>query len=225
MADKAEKRILRFHLRDVRLAFPNLDSPGKFGYGARFLLPPDHTQTLNPMSREYLEDLGIKPPADLNARIKTVLLFEKIALAVARKKWGAKGDAAVKALKLQDKLFFHDGSSKAELDGFEGNIFVASGSRGPVPMFDQVRNEATAREVYSGAYVVASLDFWAQDNAEGGKRINSSVYGVQKLKDGDAFASGGPPADAGEFDEIGIDEDAGAEGGEEGPGEDDDLTA
>lgn len=222
MADKP--KVFRFHLRDVRLAFPNLDKPGKFGYGARFLLPPDHTQVLNPASRTYLDSIGIKPPADTKAKIKTLALFDKIAIAIARKKWDGKGDAIVKALKAQDKLFWHDGDTKADLDGYEGNFFVASGSRGPVPMFDQARNEASIREVYSGSFVVATLDFWAQDNTDGGKRLNSSVYGVQKLRDGDAFASGGPPSDGDDFDEeLGVEDGAGEETSEDDDGGD--LTA
>lgn len=216
---------LRFFLRDVRLAFPNLDTKGKFGYGCRFLLPPDHVQTLNPASRKYCEALGIKLPPDASAKVKTVALLDKIGLAVARKKWDAKGDAIYKALKLQDKNFYHDGSSKADLDGFEGNIFVACGSRGPVPMFDQSRNETDARVVYSGAYTIGQIDVWAQDNTEGGKRINASVYGVQKLRDGDAFASGGPPADADDFDEIAVEDGEGDGTEEESEGSDDDLTA
>ena len=222
---EAKAKPLRFFLRDVRLAFPNLASKGKFGYGCRFLLPPDHVQTLNPASRKYCEALGIKLPPDTSAKVKTVPLLEKIGLAVARKKWDAKADAIYKALKAQDKLFFHDGSTKADLDGFEGNIFVACGSRGPVPMFDQSRNDTDERVVYSGSFVVGQIDIWAQDNTEGGKRLNASVYGVQKLRDGDAFASGGPPADADDFDEIAVEDGEGGEEAGDEPSEDDDLTA
>lgn len=223
MTKAATGPILRFHARDMRLAFPNLDKPGKFGYGARFLFPPDHTQVLNTTTRAYLASIGVNAPGDTTTKIKTLPLFEKIAIAVARKKWGDKAEAIVKALKTQDKLFWHDGDSKADLDGFSGNWFVSAGSRGPVPMFDQVRNEATARDVYSGAYVIGSIDFWAQDNEAGGKRINASVYGVQKLRDGDAFAAGGTPAEAGEFDEIAVDGNADANG--DSIGDDADLTA
>lgn len=228
MAEKPEKaEVLRFHVRDVRLAFPNLDKPGKFGYGCRFLLPPDHTQTLNPMSVKYCQAMGVKLPDGFKTnetKVKTVAVLKAIGKAVARKKWDAKGDSIFTALEKQDKIFLHDGDTKADLDGFEGNLFIACGSRGPVPMYDQLRNDATAREVYSGAWVVGSIDVWAQDNEDGGKRLNATVYGVQKLRDGDAFASGGPPAEAGEFDEIAVEDDEGS-GDESDPSDDDDLTA
>lgn len=227
MVEKTEKaELLRFHARDMRLAFPNLEKPGKFGYGCRLLLPSDHVQVLNPMSIRYCQALGVKLPDGLKAnetKVKTVGILKAIGKAVARKKWSAKGDSIFAALEKQDKIFLHDGDTKADLEGFEGNLFIACGSRGPVPMYDQLRNDATPREVYSGAWVIASIDIWAQDNAEGGKRLNASVYGVQKIRDDAAFASGGPTAEAGEFDEIAVDDEEGGESGDSS--DDDDLTA
>lgn len=202
----SSKTPIRFHLRDVRLAFPNLTKEGKFGYGCRFILPPDHMQVLNLMSREYLKNLGVPFPADMKARVKTKALLEAIGKAVAKNKWAEKGPSIYAALDKQDKLFLHDGDTKADLDGFSGNLFVSAGARGPVSVFDQLRNEATEKEVYSGCYVVGSLDFWGQDNSAGGKRVNASVYGVQKLRDGDAFSSGGKASDADEFDNEDISE-------------------
>lgn len=218
--EKVKEPPLRFHLRMVRLAFPNLQTDGKFGYGARFLLDPNHTQTLNPGSRKFCEALGIKLPADPKAVIKTVPLFKQIALGVARAKWGAKGDAIFKALDGQDKLFWHDGDTKAEWEGFEGNVFVAAGAKGPITLFDAQRNEIGEKEAYSGSWGIASIDVWAQDNSEGGKRINATVYGWQKLKDDDAFSSGGTPSDAEEFDE-----ELGVESEEPTTDDDTDLTA
>lgn len=219
----AEGKVLRFTVRDARLAFPNLAKAGKFGFGARGIIPADHTQTLNPGSRAFLAGLGIsswranptiptdksivKLPTDPKAKVKTLPLLDAIALAVAKKKWNEKAQVVVNGLRGQDKLFFHDGDTKAELDGFEGNWFIALGSKGPVPMFNQDRSEASEKEVYSGSYCNFQIDVWAQDNTDGGKRINASVYGVQKLRDGDAFASGGPVAEADDFDEeIGVDD-------------------
>lgn len=219
----AESKVLRFQVRDARLAFPNLSKPGKFGYGARAIIPPEHTQTLNPGSRAYLADLGIKVPADPKAKVKTLKVLEAIALAVAKKKWNDKAPAIVNGLKGQDKLFYHDGNTKSELEGFEGNWFIALGSKGPVPMFAQDRSECGEKECFSGSYCNFMIEVWAQDNSEGGKRLNASVYGVQKVRDGDAFAAGGPPADANDFDEeIGAED--GTEAGEP-DAEEDDLTA
>lgn len=215
------KPVLRLQIRDARLAFPNLSKPGKFGYGARLIIPPDHTQTLNIGSRAFLADLGVKVPADPKAKVKTIPLLKAVAIATAKKKWSEKAVSIVNAMEAQDRLFFHNGNTKAELDGFEGNYFIACGSKGPVTMFLQDRSEATEKEVYSGCYVNALIDTWNQEHAEGGKRVNASVYGVQKVRDGDAFAAGGTPADADEFDDISAEE-----GTEAGADEDDtDLTA
>lgn len=206
MSDTPNKTPIRFHLRDVRVAFPNLTKPGKFGYGCRFILPPDHVQVVNAMSREYCKNIGVTLPVDLKAKVKTISLLEAIAKAVAKAKWQDKGPSIYAALAKQDKVFLHDGDTKSDLDGFSGNYFVSAGARSAVSVFDQLRNEATEAQVYAGCFAVASLDFWAQDNTEGGKRLNCSVYGVQKLRDSDAFGSGGKPADADEFENEDISE-------------------
>lgn len=217
----AENKVLRLQIRDGRLAFPNLSKPGKFGYGARLIIPPDHTQILNVRSRAYLADLGVKVPADPKARIKTIPLLKQVALAIAKRKWSEKAPTVVASLEAQDRLFYHNGNTKAELEGFEGNFFIACGSKGPVTMFLQDRSEATEKEIWSGCYVNGLIDVWAQDNADGGKRLNASIYGVQKVRDGDAFAAGGTPAESDEFDDI-----SDEEGTEAGADEDEtDLTA
>ena len=64
-------------------------------------------------------------------------------------------------------------------------------------MFDQLRNELveSSGKPYSGCYVNAIIECWAQDNKEFGKRINFGLKGVQFLRDGDAFSGGGKAAD------------------------------
>jgi len=169
-------------LRDVRLAFPSLwvaSAPkggGEAAFSASFLLTKTHKQI-----------------AELTAAFK----------AIAKEKWGAKGDAVYKALEAADKLCLHDGDAKAEYEGFEGNKFVSARSKTRPTVFDQQRQELSQADgkPYSGCYVNASLELWAQDNSFG-KRINAQLRGVQFLRDGDAFAGGGQPADADEFDEI-----------------------
>lgn len=213
----AEKTVQpRFALRDTRLAFPNLQTKGKFGFGARLIIPPDHVQVVDQRSRQALASFAnIKLPPDLKAKVKTIPLLKQIGLAIAREKWSTKGDAYFKALEAQDKLFLHDGNTKSEWEGFEGNMFVSAGAKGPVTMWDQARNEISESDgiIYSGCFVVASIWFWAQDNTEGGKRLNCNLRGVQKLRDGDSFSGAGTPADQDEFDEIAMDEET-TDGGE-----------
>jgi hypothetical protein len=101
-------------------------------------------------------------------------------------------------------LALHDGATKSEYEGFEGNLFVAANSKVRPTILDQMRNELSQADgkPYSGCYVVALLEIWAQDHKEHGKRINANLRGVQFLRDGDAFSGGGKPADTDEFDDI-----------------------
>jgi hypothetical protein len=185
---------MRILVRDVRLAFPNLwkaTSPaggGEAAFSASFILPKTHKQL--PEIRKAIAEL-------------------------AAAKWGAKSAAVLKALEANDKTALHDGDSKAEYEGFEGNLYISSRSKIRPSVFDGQRNELSEADgkPYSGCYVNASIELWAQDNSYG-KRVNAQLRGVQFLKDGDRFAGGGSAADSDEFDEIGA-EDA---------NEDDDLS-
>lgn len=224
---------MRFQARDLRIAFPNIFKPGKFGYNALFILPPDHSQIIRvkpyigkdgkeeaPSDRDAILALGIKLPADPKAKVKTVPLLQQVNKALARQKWAAKGDAIYAALDKQDKIYLHDGATKADYEGFEGNYFIATNSKTKPSTFDQLRNEVGEGDgvIYSGAFVTVGLDFWCQDNNDWGKRINSGLRGIQKLRDGDAFSGGGKAASADEYDEIGVEE------GDASTGEADDET-
>ena len=186
---------MRFMLRDVRLAFPNLwkaSAPkggGEPAFSASFLMPPNHKQ---------LPEL------------------EKVFAAVAKEKWGVKADAILKAMKAADKVCLHDGDAKSEYEGFEGNKYVSTRSKTRPGVFDGQRQDLTEADgkPYSGCYVNAQIEIWAQDN-DFGKRINAQLRGVQFLRDGDAFAGGSSAAAADEFDEISAEE----------PSETEDLTA
>ena len=175
---------MRILLKDVRLAFPNLwkaSAPkggGEEAFSASFILPKTHKQL--PEIRKALSELAIE-------------------------KWGAKGLATYKTLESTGKTCLHDGDSKAEYEGFEGNFFISSRAKVRPSVFDGQRQELTQADgkPYSGCYVNASIELWAQDNSFG-KRINAQLRGVQFLRDGDAFAGGGQPADADEFDELGV---------------------
>ncbi len=184
---------MRILIRDVRLAFPSIwkaSAPkggGEEAFSASFLMPKNH-----------------KAVAELKAAFKKL----------AHEKWGAKADAVLKALEAADKTALHDGDRKSEYEGFEGMLYISARSKVRPGVFDQQRNELTQQDgkPYSGCYVNANLELWAQDNSFG-KRINAQLRGVQFFRDGDAFAGGGSAASSEEFDEIGVSE-----------GEDDDLT-
>jgi hypothetical protein len=190
---------MRIRLIDVRLAFPSLwkaTAPrggGEEAFSASFLMPPTHRQI-----------------AEINAAF----------VQLANEKWGAKGPAILKALRSADKVCLHNGDAKADYDGFPGNLYVSARSKVKPTTFDGQRNEVSESSgiIYSGCYVNASLELWAQENSYG-KRINAQLRGVQFLRKGDAFAGGSSPASADDFDEIS------AEGTEGDESPDVDLTA
>jgi hypothetical protein len=123
----------------------------------------------------------------------------------AKAKWGDKWEETFRSLKAANKLCLHDGDEKSEYKGYEGNLFInatnevrplvlGGGPDGRAPL------SAADGKPYSGCYVNAVVDIWAQLN-EYGKRINASLLGVQFLRDGERL-SGGQTAAADDFEPI-----------------------
>ena len=172
---------MKVKLNNVRLAFPQLfeaktvNGEGEPAFSASFLMDPKHPAI-----------------AELKAA------FE----AVGKDKWGAKWPTVKKEIEAKDRLALHDGDTKADYSGFEGNFFVSARNKTRPLVIDRDKSPLTAADgrPYAGCYVHASIELWCQDNAYG-KRINASLRGVQFYKDGDAFAGGGAASDD-EFDDI-----------------------
>lgn len=172
---------MKIKLQNVRLAFPQLfeaktvNGEGEPAFSATFLMEPNHPAV-----------------AELRAA------FEK----VGKEKWGAKWPNVKKEIEAKDRLALHDGDTKADYAGFEGNFFVSSRNKTRPLVIDRDKSPLTAADgkPYAGCYVHASIELWCQDNAYG-KRINASLRGVQFYKDGDAFAGGGAASED-EFDDI-----------------------
>lgn len=172
---------MKIKLKNVRLAFPQLfeaktvNGEGDPAFSATFLMSPDHPAV-----------------AELRAA------FDK----VGKEKWGAKWPTVKKEIEVKDRLCLHDGDTKAEYSGFEGNLFVSTRNKTRPLVIDRDKSPLTAADgrPYAGCYVHASIELWCQDNAYG-KRINASLRGVQFYKDGDAFAGGGAASED-EFDDI-----------------------
>lgn len=170
-------------LKNVRLSFAQLweakpfanDPKSKPAFSANFLMTPDH-----PALKEVRNAIN----------------------EVAKEKWVAKAAVTLKAIEAKDDSCLHDGDMKPEYDGFPGNLYLSARSYVRPKVVD--RNKADLVEAdgrpYSGCYVNASVDIWAQDNSYG-KRVNATLVGVQFVKDGDAFA-GGPAPSADAFDDI-----------------------
>lgn len=176
---------MKVKLKNVRLAFPALfearaqNAGDKPAFSAAFIFPPDHE------AKQQLENA-----------IKTV----------AEEKWGAKADAQLKALRASDKVCLHDGDSKSQFAGYEGNLFVNARSYTRPGVFDADGSPLIAQDgkPYAGSYVHAVIDVYAQDNSYG-KRINASLAGVMFYRDGEAFAGGGS-ATVDDFADLMVDE-------------------
>ncbi len=174
----------RVKLVDVRLTFPNLfkatkvSDDGKPRFSANFLVEP-----------------GSKVAEACEAAIQ----------AVGKAKWDKDWAGVYKTIKAQDRSALHDGDLKQKYEGYAGNLYVtATAQENSRPtVIDQNKGQLVEGDgkPYSGCYVNASVEFWAQDDKKWGKRINCTLRGVQFNRDGDAF-SGSAPASADEFDVV-----------------------
>lgn len=113
----------------------------------------------------------------------------------------------LKGVKLKaDKICLKDGDD-IDYDGYAGHMSIKA-SNGKRPMVldrDRTPLSEDDNRPYSGCYVNAVLELWAQDN-QYGKRINANLLGVQFFKDGQPFGDG-VSASADDFDAFGDDED------------------
>lgn len=172
---------MRLTIPDCRLAFPNIWDPRKntsddgkvsYSYDALLIITPD-----DPILKE---------------------LDKAFALA-AHEKWAEKGSTILTALKAQNRTPLHDGATKAEYAGFEGNKFLSVRSKVRPSIRDKdgvtTLTEADGRP-YSGCYVRAiGVELYGYQHVKFGKRICAQLRGLQFLRDGDAFAAGTPAGD------------------------------
>lgn len=178
---------MKLMLKNVRLAFPSLfaakaiNGEGEPKFSAAAIFPPGH-----PAEKE------------LKAAIESV----------GSDKWGTKWGAVKKEIEAKDRTALHDGGTKADYEGYEGNLFLNASNKTRPLVLDADRAplvEADGKP-YAGCYVNMSVELWAQDN-QYGKRINASLRGVQFLRDGDAFAGGGAASED-EFEDLSAGADA-----------------
>jgi hypothetical protein len=172
-------------LEKVRLAFNDLFKKGTYegqetSYGATFLIPPGHPCI---------------------PQIKAAIKKTKAA------KWGNKPVRLVRDNPLRDC------EEKADLAGYEeGWFFLKANSNTRPTVLNRRRDridEDDPQAPYSGCWVNAIIDFYAQDNRYG-KAINVSLGGVQFVSDDEAFA-GGRAASEDDFDDLEDAEDTEAE--------------
>lgn len=200
---------MRFKLLDVRQSFMCYWTPEPFPTGndptpyfsGTYLLTPDSKL------QYYSDDNKSLLPKKLPALPE----LEKIGALLTTEKWAKKGPAILKAIKMTGKIFYRDGDTKPDYDGFPGTFFVSSRSKVRPNYFDQQKQEITEAQglLYSGCYVNVTLEAYAYTKGNNG--LGARLRGVQLVRKGEAFGGGGPPAGDDEFDEI----DAPAEESEE----------
>lgn len=161
----------------ARLSFPNLFEPQRDDKGKN----PKYNG-LFIMSRSAPEI------AEISAEIKRV----------AQEKWPNKHEEILKSLKASGKLCLRNGDTKLQYEGFEGNVYISASNKIPIKVFNrngEMLTEGCTGSPYAGCFVNVSVELWAQDSSQFGKRINASLRAVQFAKDGESFGGGSVATD------------------------------
>jgi hypothetical protein len=159
----------------ARLAFteslfkPKESESGKLQYGCTLLYPKD---------------------VDLSA-------LRKLVLDVAKMHWGDKAEEKIKNGVL--KTPFLDGDSAQGCskktgkrhDGFEGHWFirVTTGAEFPPKIVNQLLDDATKEQVYSGCYGIPVVTAYSWDSKTG-SGISIGLTAIQKVKEGEKLNGG-----------------------------------
>lgn len=180
---------MKIMLKNVRIAFPALAVPQAFGEG----------------EPAYGAKLVIVPKSE-NEKV----LDDAIA-AEAKDKWKDKAGDVLKMLLEDKKVAFVKGVYRSKKTGeayagFENAYHLSARNAKTKPtVYDRFGNELAERAdiervIYSGCYVNASVDIWAQDN-KWGRRVNCSLRGLMFAADGENFG-GSSTASADEFKDF-----------------------
>lgn len=169
---------------DARLSFPHLFDPQRDDQGKNpkyngiFIMAKD-----NPAIKEISDEIK----------------------RVAKEKWPQKHEEILKRLKAGGKLCLRNGDTKANYEGFEGNIYISASNKTPIKVFNragEMITEGCEGSPYAGCYVNVSVELWPQDSQKFGQRINASLRAVQFVKDGESFGGGSVATDD-EFGDLG----------------------
>ena len=169
----------KIKLKNVRLSFPSLFRKAQFqGEETKY----EATFMLD--KGEHADEI-----AEIKAQVKD---------AIKEHLKGAKVPA--------DKICLKDGDESGR-DEYEGHYTIKCSNNKRPKVIDRDKSPLAEDDgrPYSGCYVNAVLDLWAQNNSYG-KRINANLLGVQFFKDGEPFESGSV-ADDDDFDEVDVEDD------------------
>lgn len=177
---------MKITIKNARLSFPDLFQPRAYEAGGK----PKFKAT-------FLVPKGSEQAKEIEAAI----------LKTATEKWGAKASDILKTIRNNPNRYcYQDGETKT-YDGYDGMMAMSASNAVRPTVIDRDRSplaEGDGRP-YAGCYVNAIVEIFTYDNP--GKGISASLSGVQFVKDGEAF-SGGRPAKADDFEDLGVEEEA-----------------
>lgn len=169
----------RITLKNVRLSFPSLFKKAEFKGGGEQQGTPKFEAT-------FLIPKDTTEGKALEAELRKVIeaLVKESEKKIPQAKWA-----------------LQDGDDK-DYDGYENHWSVKAGSIRRPTVIDRDKTPLVEDDdkIYAGCYVNAIIDFWVQDN-EYGKRVNANLYGVQFVRDGEAFGMGAVDV-TDDFDEV-----------------------
>ena len=127
-------------------------------------------------------------------KFEATFLMYKDSQAVQIAKLESAIEAAIKEAKIKvpsDKRCLKDGD-EVEYDGYANMMSLKASSKKRPTVIDRDKTalaEDDQNAPYAGCYVNAIIDLWVQNN-NFGKRVNANLYGIQFVKNGEAFGSG-----------------------------------
>lgn len=172
-------------LRNVRLAFNDLheavqyQGTGPFRYNGQFLI-----------------EKGSDNDKAIWAAIKEATVAE----------WGKKADAMVESMKGNNNKFCYVSGDNSTYESHKGMMILSSHRRqldGPPGLVDvdgKTILTPSSGKPYSGCYVYANVDLWAQSGQNSGVRCG--LVSVQFFRHGDAF-SGARSVNPDDFEDLG----------------------
>lgn len=192
-----------FKLKSVRISYPNLFVPTKFGDNKKGNDDNDDDKKKD-KKKKYNCNFLIPKSDKLQVSIikKAILKAEKEALADSRK-WNGKAPR-----KYDSPL--RDGDDKEEPGEFEDHWYINAKSSSKPQVVRKVGKQMVViddpEEVYPGAYVTVTLNVYGFDY-EGKKGMAAGLGNVLFVKDGERLGAGRTDAEDDFADELDEDDD------------------
>lgn len=166
---------MQIRVKNVRIAFPSLGEPEAFGDG----------------EPAYQAKFIIAPKSEQAKAIKEAIQ------AVAKEQWKDKAADVLKLLTEDKKLAYVEAAYRNKKSGetyagFENAHYLsARNSKNRPTIYNKANVKLESSRdieslIYSGCYVHAVLDLWAQDN-KWGRRVNCTLQGVMFAAHGENF--------------------------------------